>query len=197
MSPRYFASAAAFGRWLENNHDRAAELWVGFWKKGTGKPTLTWPDSVDEALCWGWIDGLRRSVDDERYAIRFTPRKPASTWSRVNIAKVEKLTAEGRMRPPGLAVWRKRDPEKSEVHSYENRKELSPAYRARLRSNADVWAWWSAQPPGYRRTAGHWVMAAKREETRERRLATLIAEAGKGRKIKPLRRKTPPRAPKK
>jgi len=188
MAPTYFKSPAEFGKWLAKNHARYEELWVGYYKKGTGKPSLTWAQSVAEALCYGWIDGLRKSVDDDSYMIRFTPRRPGSTWSAVNIRTANLLIREGRMRPAGLVAFQARRADRSETYSYENRLALAPELIKRLKANKKAWTFFSNQPAGYQRTAGHWVMAAKREETRLRRLDALIADSTAGLKIKPLRR---------
>jgi uncharacterized protein YdeI (YjbR/CyaY-like superfamily) len=161
---------------------------VGFHKRGSRRPSITWPESVDQALCFGWIDGVRKRVDDERYMIRFTPRKRSSTWSRVNVARVAELTEAGLMHPAGLAAFAARTEEGT--YSYEQREAAAfdPEREARLRADAAAWAWFSAQPPWYRRTATHWVMSAKREETRDRRLARLIADSAAGRTVGPLQR---------
>jgi uncharacterized protein YdeI (YjbR/CyaY-like superfamily) len=163
---------------------------VGFWKAGTGKPSLTWPESVDEALRFGWIDGVRRRVDDERYTIRFTPRKPGSIWSAVNLAKVEALRAAGRMRPAGEAAWARRRPDRSGVYSFEQVQaaRLEAEQEAEFRAVPEGWEWFQAQAPSYRRTAIYWVTSAKRPDTRARRLATLIADSAAGQRIGPLRR---------
>jgi uncharacterized protein YdeI (YjbR/CyaY-like superfamily) len=187
----YFPSAAAFRAWLEKHHRDQAELLVGFYKRHSDKPSMSWPESVDAALAFGWIDGVRRSVDGERYTIRFTPRKPTSIWSKVNIAKAEALIAAGSMAPAGLAAFERRTARRSGVYSFEQepkKQALPPEYQALLKKNAKAWAWFSAQPPWYRRTASHWVTSAKQEATRARRLAALIADSAAGRNIKPLRR---------
>jgi uncharacterized protein YdeI (YjbR/CyaY-like superfamily) len=186
---RYFATPADWRRWLAANHARAAEQWVGFYKRGSGRPSITWPESVDEALCFGWIDGVRKSLDAERYVIRFTPRKPGSIWSAINLRKVKELERAGLMRAAGRAVLAARDPKRARVYSFEQRKELvlSPAHAKRLRGEIAAWAWFSAQAPWYRRTAVFWVVSAKREETRERRLGILIADSAAGLRIGPLR----------
>jgi uncharacterized protein YdeI (YjbR/CyaY-like superfamily) len=187
LKPTYFATAAAFRAWLEANQASSTELLVGFYKKGSGKPSITWPESVDEALCFGWIDGVRRSVDDERYTIRFTPRKARSTWSAVNIKRVDELTKLGRMRPAGLAAFERREAARSQIYAYEQRSEAAlddDAERA-FRANAKAWTFFEAQPPWYRRTAIYWVMTAKQEPTRRRRLATLIEDSAHGRRIGP------------
>jgi len=190
MDATYFASAAEFGAWLDEHHESEREVLVGYWKAGSGRPSLTWPESVDEALCVGWIDGVRRRVDDERYTIRFTPRKPGSNWSAINLAKVEALRAAGRMRPAGEAAWGRRRPEREAVYSFEQAEpaRLDADQEATFRADPGAWAWFQAQAPSYRRTATHWVTSAKRPETRARRLATLIADSAAGRRIGPLRR---------
>ena len=190
MSPTFFRAPADFRQWLERNHDTAPELWVGFHKKGSGKPSITWPQSVDEALCFGWIDGVRKSIDADSYVIRFTPRRPRSIWSLVNVKRVEELTKLGRMTPAGLRAFEARDPARSGVYSFEQRKEsmtLAPPYEAKLRANRKAWAFFQSQAPYYRRMASLYVMSAKKEETRLRRLATLIEDSAKGQRLGPLR----------
>jgi uncharacterized protein YdeI (YjbR/CyaY-like superfamily) len=175
MKPTFFAKPADFRRWLQRNHEKADELLVGFWKRDSGKPSITWPQSVDEALCFGWIDGVRKRIDDESYTIRFTPRRRGSIWSAINIRRVTELTTLGRMAPAGLRAFEARDEKKSAIYAYENRpRQLAPEYEKRFRANEKAWEFWIAQPPGYRRVVTYWVMAAKKEETRERRLAQLI-----------------------
>jgi uncharacterized protein YdeI (YjbR/CyaY-like superfamily) len=151
---------------------------------------MTWPEAVDEALCFGWIDGVRHSVDETSYRNRFTPRRPGSNWSRVNVAKVEALVAQGRMRPAGLKAFEARTAARSGVYSFEQERpaELAPEYLEQVRADAAAWADFSARPPSYRRQVAHWVMSAKREETRQRRLATLIESSGQGRTVPPLTR---------
>jgi uncharacterized protein YdeI (YjbR/CyaY-like superfamily) len=190
IEPTFFAEPAAFRAWLEENHERAAELWVGFHKKATGRPSVTWPEAVAEALCFGWIDGIRRSLGDESYMIRFTPRKPRSTWSAVNIARAKELVAEGRMRPAGLAAFEARSDDRSAIYSYEQRHEarLAPDEEREFRSNARAWEFFQAQPRSYRRPALWWVVSAKREETRARRLRTLIEDSANGRRLRHLSR---------
>jgi uncharacterized protein YdeI (YjbR/CyaY-like superfamily) len=187
MEPTFFATPEEFRAWLEAHHDTETELLVGFHKKGSGRPSITWPESVDQALCFGWIDGVRKRVDDESYKIRFTPRKRASRWSRVNVERVAELTEAGLMRPSGVAAFEARTEEGT--YSYEQREAAFDADRERrLRGNAAAWAFFSAQPPWYRRTATHWVMSAKREETRDRRLSRLVEDSAAGRTIGPLTR---------
>ena len=176
MAPMFFRSPSAFRAWLAKNHNTTRELLVGFHKKGSGKPSMTWPESVDEALCFGWIDGIRRGLDGESFSVRFTPRKPRSIWSRVNVAHVERLTRAGRMTKAGLAAFTARTEVRTGVYSFERAAlELAPPYVRRFRANRAAWAYWQTQPPGYRRLHVFWVMSAKRPETRERRLDTLIA----------------------
>jgi uncharacterized protein YdeI (YjbR/CyaY-like superfamily) len=190
VEPRFFTTPAELRTWFEVHHADADELLVGYYKRGTGRPSITWPESVDEALCFGWIDGIRRRIDDESYSIRFTPRRPRSIWSAVNIKRAGELIAEGRMTPAGLAAFEARDEERS-AYSYEQRQRaaLEPEQEERLRANAAAWEWFQARPPSWRRAAIYWVMSAKRPETRERRLATLIEAAAAGRMPKAL---TPP-----
>jgi uncharacterized protein YdeI (YjbR/CyaY-like superfamily) len=188
-SPRFFPTPNDFRRWLEEHHDSEDELWVGFHKKATGRPTITWPESVDEALCFGWIDGLRKSVDDDAYMIRFTPRRPSSTWSLVNLERVTALLEEGRMAEAGIAAYEARDPEKAGIYAFESDDaRLSRQQEREFRRHAEAWAFWKAQPPGYRRQTTRWVVSAKREATRARRLATLIDDSANRRRIKQLRR---------
>ena len=193
----FFASPAEFEAWLEA-HDpagapQALELWVGFHKKGSGIPSMTWPEAVDVALCFGWIDSVRRSIDETSYANRFTPRKTRSTWSAVNIKRVPELLAEGRMRPAGLSAFAARAEEKSGIYSYEQRGTvaLAEADERQFRANHSAWDFFQAQPPSYRKAATWWVVSAKKEETRQRRLTALIDDSAAGRRIASL---TPPSA---
>jgi uncharacterized protein YdeI (YjbR/CyaY-like superfamily) len=192
--PTFFATPADFRRWLERHHRSESVLLVGFYKKDSGRPSVTWPESVAEALCFGWIDGVRRRVDDESYSIRFTPRKPGSTWSKVNLEKTRELIESGRMRPAGLRALEERDPENSGTYSYEQRDaaRLSPEAEARFRADTEAWSFFQSQPPGYRKTATFWVVSAKRAETRARRLETLIEDSASRRRIGPLRREGRP-----
>lgn len=193
----YFESADAFRAWLETNHASASELWVGYHKKGTGRPSVTHPEAVDEALCFGWIDGVRKSVDAERFTNRFTPRTARSIWSQVNIRRVAELTAERRMQPAGLAAFEGRDPTRQNLYSNEQRQhpELPPELEEHFKGNAAAWEFWLAQPPGYRKTASWWVISAKRDEIRWKRLGQLIHDSESGRRIALLtpasRRKEP------
>ena len=188
--PTFFAEPADFRAWLEENHERATELLVGFHKKATGRPSITWLEAVDEALCFGWIDGIRRSLGDESYMIRFTPRKPRSTWSAVNIARAKELVAEGRMRAAGLAAFEARSDDRSAIYAYEQRHDakLTPDQEREFRANRRAWEFFHAQPPSYRKTALWWVVSAKREETRARRLRTLVEDSANGRRLRHLSR---------
>jgi uncharacterized protein YdeI (YjbR/CyaY-like superfamily) len=187
MKPKlkFFAVQAEWRAWLEENYARVAELWVGFHKKASGKASITWPESVDEALCFGWIDGLRKSVDETSYRIRFTPRRKRSQWSAVNIARVAELTRMERMHAAGHAAFERRLTEKSEIYSYEQRKtaKFDAADERRFRANAKAWKFFEAQAPGYRRMVTWWVISAKREETRKKRLETLMEYCARGKKI--------------
>lgn len=174
---QFFATPADFRAWLTVNHERERELVVGFYKKGCGKPSITWPESVDEALCFGWIDGIRRRIDAESYSIRFTPRQLRSRWSAVNITRVEELTREGRMQAAGLEAFARRTEEQSETYAYEQRGELAldDAMALQFQAQVEAWSFFQAQAPWYRKKAVWWVLSAKREATRQRRLARLIA----------------------
>ena len=187
MKPRFFARVASFRQWLHEHHAARGEILVGFHRIGSGRASMTYPEALDAALCYGWIDGLRKSLDASSYTIRFSPRKPDSIWSAVNLRHVARLRAAGLMQPAGLAAFLKRDKEKSKRYSFENRpRRLDPASTRAFKANVRAWAWFAAQAPGYRRTATWWVMAAKREETRTRRLEVLIASAAAGRKAPPF-----------
>lgn len=185
---KFFARPAEFQKWLARNHDKAQEVWVGFYRKGSGRPSMTWPESVDEALCVGWIDGIRKRLDDESYTNRFTPRKARSTWSAVNIARVAELTREGRMRPAGLAAFARRSDAKSRIYAYEQRKTATfdEVAERQFRANVKAWEFFQAQPPPYRQTATYRVTSAKKEETRQKRLAVLIEDSAAGRRIREL-----------
>jgi uncharacterized protein YdeI (YjbR/CyaY-like superfamily) len=181
MRPKFFSSPAQFRQWLEKNHDRADELLVGFHKKDSGKKSVTYPQALDEALCFGWIDGVRRSLDETSYTIRFTPRKPKSIWSNVNVGHVERLKKEGRMAEPGLKAYALRDPQRTGIYAFENRpREFSPEDEKKFRANKVAWEFFRTEPPSMRRTCIFWVMSAKKEETRLRRLEKLIDDASKG-----------------
>ena len=187
MKPRFFPTGAAFRAWLEQYHATETELLVGLYKRGSGKPSMTWPESVDEALAFGWIDGIRRSVDAEAYTIRFTPRKPRSIWSAVNVKRVGELTVAGRMTPAGLAAFAKRDEQRTAIYSYERAAAtLDAAAMNALKADKKAWQYYESQAPWYKRTSAHWVVSAKRPETRAKRLATLIECSRKGERIGPL-----------
>ena len=181
--PTYFATEADFRRWLEASHESAPELLVGFWKKGTGKPSIDWPEARDQALCFGWIDGIRRSLGAESYTIRFTPRRRGSIWSKINVTRYEALTREGRMKAAGVRAYEENKGRQG-VYSYENAlSELTAAETALFKRNTGAWADWEKRPPSYRRAVLHWIASAKKPETRARRLATLIEDSAAGRKI--------------
>jgi uncharacterized protein YdeI (YjbR/CyaY-like superfamily) len=182
--PTHFASAGDFREWLRKNHARSTELWVGFWKKDSGKAGMTYEQAVDEALCYGWIDGLVKRHDERSYKQRFSPRKPTSVWSAINIGKVERLKAAGRMAKPGLEAFENRDPRRTGLYSFENRDvKFSPEVERRFRAKRKAWTFFENQPPGYRRLMAFWVMSAKREDTRTRRLDQLIERSAAGERI--------------
>ncbi len=188
--PIFFATPAELRAWLHEHHAAAREQWIGFYKKGSGRPSITWPESVDEALCYGWIDGLRRSIDDASYMIRFTPRKPNSNWSAVNIGRVAELTAQGRMQPAGLAAFDRRRNETSAIYSYEQSVQaaLDQVDEQQLQANPAAWQFFQAQPRSYRQAAVRWVISAKKLDTRRSRLARLIDDSAQGRTVPPLTR---------
>jgi uncharacterized protein YdeI (YjbR/CyaY-like superfamily) len=187
VKPRFFKSQAAFRIWLERRHHTDRELLVGFHHVGSGKPSITYPEARDEALCFGWIDGVRKNYDATSYTVRFTPRKADSAWSAVNLARVRELKAAGRMRPAGLRVFEARDPKKSVQYSFENPpNELDAAAVKAFKARRRAWAWFETQAPWYRRTAAWWVMSAKKEETRARRLKMLIDSAARGERPAPF-----------
>ena len=190
MTPQFFADPEALRAWFLAHADEGGELLLGYWKTGTGRPSVTWPESVDEALCVGWIDGVRRRLDDESYVIRFTPRRPGSTWSAVNVARVAELTAQGRMQPAGLAAFEQRRADRSGTYAYEQREvaALTTEQEAVFRATLNAWEFFSSQPPSYRHTATWWVVSAKRAETRERRLAQLVDDSAHGRRLAQLSR---------
>lgn len=180
-----FKSAGEFRAWLAKHHETALELWLGFFKKHTNKTGITYQEALDEALCHGWIDGIRKTIDESRFMIRFTRRRPKSIWSLVNVKRAGELTKLGRMKAPGLATFDGRDRKKSGTYSYENRKRpLDAAYEKQFRANAMAWDFFCAQPPWYQRTTQWWVMSAKKKETRLRRLVTLIEDCEKRRWVK-------------
>jgi uncharacterized protein YdeI (YjbR/CyaY-like superfamily) len=188
--PIFFATVGELRDWLERNHATATELFVGFYKRGSGKASITWQELVDEELCFGWIDGVRKGIDDLSYSNRITPRKPRSTWSAINIARAKELIRLGRMRPAGLKAFERRTEERSAIYSDEQRKDarLEPQAEKAFRANKKAWAFFQAQPPSYQRAAIWWVISARREETRQKRLATLIRESQNGLTIGPLSR---------
>jgi uncharacterized protein YdeI (YjbR/CyaY-like superfamily) len=190
MTPTFFATPAELRDWLERHHQRETELLVGLYKKGSGKPSITWPELVDEALCFGWIDGVRRSLGDDAYTIRLTPRQRRSFWSNVNIRRAGELIELGRMRPAGLATFEARTGERSGVYSFENkdRAVFGEGAAAQFQADAAAWAFFQSQPTWYRRAATWWVISAKKEETRVRRLATLIEDSSAGRTLRGLTR---------
>ncbi len=184
MKPRFFASQTAFRRWLNQHHGEVRELWVGFYRKESGRGGITYPEALDEALCFGWIDGLRKAVDGSSSTIRFTPRKADSIWSNVNARRVAELIKSGRMQEPGLLAFKTRDEKKSQQYSYERDKCcLEPAHENKFQANAKAWEFFRTQAPWYQRTTTWWVVSAKREETRLKRLAKLIDDSEKGRRI--------------
>jgi len=181
MEPKFFTSQEKFRQWLEKNHDRANELLLGFHKKDSGKKSVTYPQALDEALCFGWIDGVRKSLDEKSYTIRFTPRKPRSIWSNVNVGHVERLKKEGRMAEPGLKAYALRDPKRTGIYAFENEpREFSPEFEKKFRANKRAWEFFQSEPPSIRKVCISWVMTAKKEETRLRRLDQLIARAAQG-----------------
>ena len=185
MPPVFFDSAQAFRIWLQAHHASASELVVGFRKVATGKPNMSWSESVDEALCFGWIDGVRKRIDDASYQIRFTPRRTGSIWSLVNVRKVQALVAQGRMHPAGLAAFEARRPEKTGIYAFERQQaaELVADEVRAFKKSPGAWTWFQATPPGYRKVITHWVTSAKRAETRARRLDQLIQACAGQRRI--------------
>jgi uncharacterized protein YdeI (YjbR/CyaY-like superfamily) len=189
MELQFFEAPEEFRSWLRQHHATADELWVGFYKKGSGRPSITWPEAVDEALCFGWIDGLRKSIDEVSYRIRFTPRRPGSTWSAVNVRRAEALVEAGRMEPAGLAAFTRRREDRTGSYSFEQGKvAFAEELEAELRGNAKAWEFFQAQPATYRKTVTWWVMSAKRDETRKRRLAALVRDSEAGQRIAQFRR---------
>jgi uncharacterized protein YdeI (YjbR/CyaY-like superfamily) len=189
MDVTFFESPPDFRQWLEKHHATERELWVGYYKKDSGKPSITWPESVDEALCFGWIDGVRKSVDETSYKIRFTPRRTGSIWSAVNIKRAQELIETGRMRPAGLEAFQNRKEDRSRRYSYEQEgAKLSGEYERKLKADPKAWEFFQAQPPWYRRTVTWWIMSAKKEETRLKRLGQLIKDSAQGRMVPPLTR---------
>ncbi len=184
MTIKFFKTPGDFRRWLEKNHASATELVVGYYKKDSGRPSITWPESVDQALCFGWIDGIRRRVDEVSYSIRFTPRRTGSIWSAVNIKRVKELNLTALMQPAGLKAFAARKENKSGIYAYEQRSaELPEPYDKKLKENKAAWKFFYAQPASYRKRAFWWVVSAKREETRLKRLEKLINESAAGRRL--------------
>jgi uncharacterized protein YdeI (YjbR/CyaY-like superfamily) len=185
----FFKTQADFRKWLEKNHDKKTEIWVGYYKTSSGKKSITWPQSVDEALCFGWIDGLRKSIDEESYKIRFTPRKKTSIWSNVNLKRVPELIAAGLMKDAGLKIYSERKAGSSNLYSFESKTiKLSPAYEKIFRKNTKAWKWFEASAPSYKQAAIWWVMRAKQEATQLKRLETLIKESEEELRIPHMRK---------
>jgi uncharacterized protein YdeI (YjbR/CyaY-like superfamily) len=187
VNPRFFKSSSHFRRWLETHHRTATELWVGFYKKASAKGGISYAEAVDQALCYGWIDGVKKRVDADAYTHRFSPRSARSVWSVINTRRAEELKRLGLMQPPGLAAFEKRDPARMGLYSFENpAQSFSPPLLRQLKANMKAWSFFEAQPPGYRRVAVFWVMSAKQEETRLRRLAQLIQASERNMRFGPL-----------
>jgi uncharacterized protein YdeI (YjbR/CyaY-like superfamily) len=185
MKPVFFKTSAEFRKWRDKNYDKETELLVGFYKKGTGKPSITWPESVDVALCYGWIDGVRRSYNEDSYTIRFTPRKANSTWSTININKMQELMAKGLVKPEGIAAFEKRKEANSEVYAYEKKgiEALSKDYEAAFKGNKAAWDFFVKQAPSYKKVIIHWIMSAKQEKTRLSRLEKAIKASEEGKRL--------------
>ena len=184
MIPKFFPKSSDFRKWLAKNHKTHTELLVGFYKVGSGKPSMTWPQSVDEALCFGWIDGVRKRIDDESYSIRFTLRKPTSIWSSVNIKKIEDLTQQGLVQQAGIEAFAKRTENNSNIYAYENEPaKLSAAFEKKFKANKKAWAFFTAQAPSYKKTVIHWIMRAKLETTQLSRLEKTITESEKQKRL--------------
>lgn len=181
MTPKFFKDQYDFRKWLEKNHSKKTELIVGFYKVASGKPSMTWSESVDQALCYGWIDGVRKSIDEESYQIRFTPRKPGSIWSAVNMNKIKELIEKGLMTSAGLEIFKKRTSEKSKIYTYENEEvSLTPALEKQFKANKQAWNYFQSLAPSYKKASQSWVMSAKQEITRKKRLDQLINESEAG-----------------
>lgn len=185
----FFKTPADFRKWLEKNHAKQQEQWVGFYKTGSGKKSITWPESVDQALCFGWIDGLRKGIDEESYKIRFTPRKKTSIWSAINLKKIKELEKAGLMKEAGMKIYNERNGKNEERYSFEQKEEIKflPAYEKKFKANKAAWKWFSSSAPSYRKAAMWWVMQAKQESTQAKRLETLIADSENGERIKEMR----------
>lgn len=188
MKPKFFTNQSGFRKWLEKNHKKEKELWVGYYKKDSGNANYTWSQSVDEALCFGWIDGIRKSINDVSYMIRFTPRKPKSTWSTKNINKVKKLTSLGLMHPAGINAYNKREEKNSQIYSFEQKKvKLNKHYELKFKANKKAWIFFQSLTPSTKNLSILWVMSAKKEATSLKRLDTLIKSSEEGKVIPPLR----------
>jgi uncharacterized protein YdeI (YjbR/CyaY-like superfamily) len=193
MSIRYFKSQADLRKWLQRNHDKVSELWVGLRKKSSGIPTVSYKEALDEALCFGWIDGLRKSVDETSYKIRFTPRRSGSIWSRINIKRAEELKQLGLMAPSGLREYENRDPKKANLYSFENApRQLDARLEGMFKRNKKAWKFFENLPPYFKRISIFWIMSAKRDETRLRRLQTLIESSARGERLGIMTSKTKP-----
>lgn len=190
MQPNFFKTQKDLRKWFEENHNKLDEVWIGYYKKATGKPSITWPESVVEAICFGWIDGIRKSIDEERYMIRFTPRKKNSNWSTVNIEKVKKLTKLGKMKPEGIEAYKRRKEHKSKVYSYEQKIiQLDKSYEDKFKKNKKAWKFFSEKlAPSYKKSSIRWVMSAKQKKTRLTRLEVLVDSSAKGERIHLLKR---------
>ncbi len=180
---KFFRNPAEFRRWLKSNHTKVAELWVGFYKVGTGKPSITWKESVDQALCFGWIDGIRKSIDGDSYKIRFTPRKLASNWSKVNIKRYGELLEQGLIQPAGKKMFEANSLRRRDYSYEQEQRTMSEMYIEEFKKNKKAWKYYSDQAPWYQRTSSYWVMSAKKEETRARRLAQLISDSEQGKRL--------------
>lgn len=192
MKPLFFATPAQWREWLERNGEREDEVLVGFHRRGSGKPSITWPESVDQALCFGWIDGVRRSIDKSSYTIRFTPRRRRSVWSKINVKRAGELIAAGLMQPAGMRAFEARQQERSGVYSFEqNEIAFDSSQEQQFKRAKAAWQFFQSQAPWYRRTATYWVISAKRDETKAKRLNILIEDSAAGRTIGPLTRRKP------
>lgn len=187
--PVFFKSVKELHKWFQKNHDRATDVWIGFYNVKSGKKGATYKEAVDEALCFGWIDGIRKNIDEERYANRFTPRKKTSIWSDINTRRIKELTEEGRMHPAGIAAFNARDEKRAGIYSFEqDSHELAPDFEKKFRANKKAWKYFNSMPPWYRRTSIHWVMSAKQETTRLKRLNTLMTDSENEKTIAQLTR---------
>jgi uncharacterized protein YdeI (YjbR/CyaY-like superfamily) len=194
MKPTFFPTPAAFRTWLEEHHAHADALWVGYYKVGSGKPSITWPESVDEALCFGWIDGVRKSVDEFSYTIRFTARKPGSIWSSINIKRAQGLIERGLMQPAGLKAYEARKENKSGIYSYEQRSvDLPEPYNGLLKANEAAWRFFQTQPAYYRKAVSWWIISARKEETRLKRLEKLMTHSVRGQRLPEFKPRKPAR----